>query len=208
MLLQQPDPVVYIYEISEVSMEYREFEQHVADYVEGGLDSELRRRMDAARASNPACERLARLHEQLLAEIKNAQEIQAPEGLAEKIILRAENLEQLLAAQQKAFRRGVWLGVAGAAIGATALAALLFMFDLTAGTGALNAAANAWNAWIAQLSYKLYGWFGAADAFMKSEIVLPVIGSSTPVYILILSAVVTAFLAWLREEIMEALDSL
>ncbi len=189
-------------------MDYREFEQHVADYVEGGLDSELRRRMDEARASDPSCERLVCLHEQLLDELKDTEEIHAPDGLAERIIFRAENLEHLLAAEKRAFRRGMWLGAAGAALGATALALLLFIFNQSSVSGILNEITNTGNDWLTQVSYPLYRWLGSAGALMESEITLPFLGVSAPVYVLILSAVVTAFLACFREQIMEAVEGL
>lgn len=186
-------------------MDYREFEQNVADYVEGALEEGLRCRMDAARAVDPACDRLARLHEQLLVALQETPELEAPAGLAERIFAKAENLEQLLAAEQRAFRRGMWLGVAGAALGATALAVLLFVLDLSTGSGTLDATATAGNNWIAQVSYKLYEWFGSAEALMKSEIVLPVVGGAVPVYVLLISAAVTALLAWFRDDILDAL---
>ena len=54
-------------------MDYREFEQHVADYVEGSLDPALKRRMDAARASSPELDQLARVHEQPALDITAAE---------------------------------------------------------------------------------------------------------------------------------------
>ncbi len=189
-------------------MDYREFEQHVADYVEGTLEGELRLRMDAARAADPACDRLAVLHERLLASLEDTPELDAPAGLAERIFAKAENLEQLLAAEQRAFRRGMWLGVTWAALGAAALAVLLFVLDLSTGSGTLDATATAGNNWIAQVSYKLYEWFGSAEALMKSVIVLPVVGVAVPVYILVLSAAVTVIIAWFRDDILEAVESL
>ena len=185
-------------------MDYQEFDQHAADYAEGALDNELRSLMDSARAMDPACDQLARLHERILAVLVETREVEAPAGLAERIIAEAEFRDQLLAAEQRAFRRGMWLGVAGAAVGAAALAMFLFIFDLSTGAGTLDAVKNVGNKWMAQVWYTLSGWFGSAGTFMKSEIALPVIGSSMPVYVLILSALITVLLAWFREEIREA----
>lgn len=189
-------------------MDYREFEQHVADYAEGTLDEELRRRMDAARAADPACDRLAVLHEQLLAALEDTPELDAPAGLAGSIIARAESQEQLMAAERRAFRRGMWLGVAGAALGAVALTVLLFMLDLFAGAGVLDAVSDAGKSRLAEVSYELYGWRLPAEALLKSELKLPLVGGAVPVYVLVISAAVTAILAWFRDEIMEAVDSL
>lgn len=177
-------------------MDYKEFEQHVVDYVEGALDGEMQRRMDSARASDPACEALAQLHEQILAALEDTPKLEAPAGLTDKIMAGARMQEQLLAAERKAFRRGIRLGVAAAAVGAAALAVLLFTYDMSTG-----------NEWIAGISNTLYGWLGSAEALMQAEVELPVVNRPVPVYVLVFSAAVSGVLAWFRDEIMAVVDS-
>jgi hypothetical protein len=188
-------------------MDYQEFEQHVADYVEGTLDDELRARMDAARRADPACEQLARVHEQILTTFEETPEVQAPGGLSERIFAQARVREQLVAAEQKAFRRGIWLGVIGAAIGAAALVVMIFVMDMRTGAATLENATSAGTNWLTQAAATLYGWLDAAGAAMDYNVTLPVIGRTVPIYVLVVCGMFTAILAWFRDEIMAALDS-
>ena len=161
-------------------MDYREFEQHVADYVEGALDIELRQQMDAARAADPACDQLARLHEQILAAFEDMPQVEAPAGLAERIFAAAEVREQLAAAEQRAFRRGIWLGVVGAALGAAALTMMMFMLDLRTETATLETATTAGSNWIAQATATLFSWLNTGEAAMSYQVSVPVIGRTDP----------------------------
>jgi len=188
-------------------MDYQEFEQHVADYVEGTVDDELRARMNAARAADPACEQLARIHEQILAAFEETPEVTAPAGLAERIFAEAGVREQLVATEQKAFRRGIWMGVIGAALGAVSLAVMMAVLDLRTEAAALENATTAGTNWLTQAAATLYGWMDAAGMAMSYNLALPVIGRSVQVYVLVLCGMFTAILAWFKDELMAALDS-
>ncbi|MBW7995247.1 MAG: hypothetical protein FVQ81_01500 [Candidatus Glassbacteria bacterium] len=188
-------------------MDYQEFEQHVAEYVEGGLDPELRRRMDAARAADPACDQLAGIHEQILHTLEETPQVDAPAGLADRIMAEVRVREQLVAAEQRAFRRGIWLGVAAAAMGAVALAIFLFVFDLSTGAATIETARATGSGWMAKVSNTLYGWYDTAGVAMKANVDLPLVNHSAPLYVLVLSAIASGILAWFREEVMAAVDS-
>jgi hypothetical protein len=183
-----------------------EFEQHVADYVEGGLDEKLRRRMDEARAANFACDQLACVHEQILVALEETPQVKAPAGLADRIMAEARIQEHLFAAEQRAFRRGIWLGVVAAAVSAVALSIFLFMFDLNTGAATLATVKAIGNDWMAMVSSTLFSWFKATGAAMKSSVNLPLLGNPAPVYMLVLSTIASGVFAWFREEIMAAVD--
>ncbi len=188
-------------------MDYHEFEQHVADYVEGALDDELRRRMDAARAADPACQQLARVHEQILAAFEETPQVNAPSGLADRIMAQARLREELAAAETKAFRRGIWLGVVAAAVTATCLAVVLWTIDFSTGAGTLDAVRAAGNNWLTSASVTLYGWLEDARVAMNHNVPLPLIGRAVPMYMVVLSAMASAVLAYFRDEIMATVDS-
>jgi len=67
----------------------RQFERNVAAYVEGALEEDVRRLMDAHRRGCPACERLARVHELVLRSLDTAERVEAPHGLRERILAAA-----------------------------------------------------------------------------------------------------------------------
>ena len=188
-------------------MDFKEFEQYVADYVEGNLDEDLRRRMDKARAASPKLDELARLHEQILTALADAPQVKAPAGLAEKIVAEAAVLERLAALEQKAYRRGMGIGIAAAAVGAFSLAICLWMLDATTGTATLDAIRAAGNNWLAQASLTLIGWLDTAGTALQAKVSIPVVQQTVPVYILLLSLLVSGVLAFFREEIMTAVDS-
>jgi len=188
-------------------MDYHEFEQHVADYVEGALGKEQRQRMDEARANDPACEQLARVHEQLLAAFEEIPQVTAPSGLADKIIAEARLREKLSAAEQKAFRRGIWLGVVAAAVMATSLAVVLWTVDLSTGTSMLDTVRTTGTGWLTGVSNTLYSWLEAARIAMVHNVNLPVVNREVPLYMVVLSGMASAVLAYFRDEIMATVDS-
>jgi len=188
-------------------MDYREFEEWVADYVEGKVDDELRRRMDEAREADPKLDELARLHEQILSALVETPEVKAPAGLAEKIMAEAVLHERLSALEQKAYRRGIGMGIAAAAVSAFSLALFLWMFDFSTGAATLDTVRTAGSSWLAQISFTLYGWANAVNAALLTKVAIPLVNQSMPVYILLLSLLVTGVLAFFREEIIAAVDS-
>ncbi len=188
-------------------MDYREFEQHVADYVEGALEIELRRRMDAARTADPACEELAAVHEKILAALENTAQVSAPPGLADKIMAEARRREQLVAAEQKAFRRGIGLGVAAAAVMAGSLAVMLWTVDFSTGAGTLDALRSGGDSWLTTASTTLYGWIDGAGVALNRNVNLPLVERAVPLYMVLLSSMASAVLAWFRDEIMAVVDS-
>ena len=106
-------------------MDYKEFEKHVADYVEGLCDERLRRRMEEKRREDPACDRLARMHENILAALQDTPEVKAPAGLSERILAAVEAEESQIAAERKSFREYV---LSSLPIAACAVAALTGLF--------------------------------------------------------------------------------
>ncbi len=188
-------------------MDYQEFEQHVADYVEGALDSELHQRMDAARAADPACETLATVHEQLLAAFEDTPQVSAPAGLADRIMAEARLREALAAAEQKAFQRGIGLGIVAAAVMATSLALVLWTIDFSTGAGMLDAVRASGNNWLTAASTTLYSWLEAARVAMIHNVNLPVVNREVPLYMVVISGMASAVLAYFRDEIMAAVDS-
>ena len=187
-------------------MDYQEFEQNVADYVEGALDDQLRERMDAARAADPACDQLARLHEQILAALDETPEVEAPAGLAEKIIAAAQVRNRLVEAERKAFKRGIWLGIIGALAGAVTLGVFMYLLDLRTDAATLETAVAAGDSWLTSASATLYGWMEAVGKVMNYDVALPVIELSVPLYLLLLWGMASAVAVYFREEIMEAVD--
>lgn len=187
-------------------MDYHEFEQHVANYVEGSLDPALRRRMDKARAENPACEKLARVHEQILAALGETPQVDAPAGLADQIMAEARMREQLAAAEQKAFRRGIGLGIVAAAVIATGLAVVLWTIDFSTGASTLEAIRSSGNNWLSMASATLYGWIDTAGVALNHNVNLPLVNRTVPLYMVVLSVMASAVLAWFRDEIMAAVD--
>jgi anti-sigma-K factor RskA len=106
-------------------MDYKEFEEHVADYVEGLCDERLRRRMEEKRREDPACDQLARMHENILAALQDTPEVKAPAGLSERILAAVEAEESQIAAESKSFREYV---LSSLPIAACAVAALTGLF--------------------------------------------------------------------------------
>jgi hypothetical protein len=199
--------VFFLNKYREVTMDYQEFELHVADYVEGTLDSEQHQRMSAARAADSACDTLATVHEQLLAAFEETPQVSAPVGFADKIMAEARLREELAAAEQKAFRRGIWLGVVAAAVMATSLAVVLWTIDFSTGAGTLEAVRSAGNNWLTSASTVLYGWLEDARVAMNHSVTLPIVGHAVPLYMVVLSAMASAVLAFFRDEILATVDS-
>ncbi|MFH1070770.1 MAG: hypothetical protein V1794_14230, partial [Candidatus Glassbacteria bacterium] len=59
----------------------------------------------------------------------------------------------------------------------------------------------------AQISFTLYGWANAVNAALLTKVAIPLVNQSMPVYILLLSLLITGVLAFFREEIIAAVDS-
>jgi len=141
-------------------MDYREFEEHVADYVEGLCDESLRQRMDAKRAEDPACDQLARLHENILAALQDTPEVKAPAHLSERILAAVEAEESQLAAENKSFREYVLSSLPIAASVAAAFTGLFYTFKAN-----LYGAARIGLGWVQTFS----GWFGAESGELAAQ---------------------------------------
>lgn len=109
-------------------MDYKEFEEHVADYVEGLCDERSRRRMEEKRREDPACDRLALMHENILAALQDTPEVKAPAGLSERILAAVEVEESQIAAERKSFREYVLSSLPIAACAVAALTGLFYTF--------------------------------------------------------------------------------
>lgn len=133
-------------------MDYKEFEEHVADYVEGLCDESLRRRMEEKRAEDPSCDRLACLHENILAALQDTPEAKAPAGLSEKILAAVEIEESQFATERRSFREYVLSSLPVAASIAAAFTVLFYSMRDN-----LNALAQTGLGWGRAFS----GWFSA-----------------------------------------------
>jgi hypothetical protein len=110
-------------------MDYREFERHVADYVEGNLPSELRPQMDQARRQNLDLDELAHLHEQILNALVTTPEVTSPEYLSRRILAAAEEQDRALAREKTLFRKSLVLWLAAAAAVTAMVSALCYIFQ-------------------------------------------------------------------------------
>ena len=111
------------------SLDCRVFENHVAAYAEGLLESNLLGAMENHRATCSSCERLVNIHKTVLSSLDTAETVMAPEGLAGRI-LSAVGVES--AETEKAF--GViksysryWKLTAGLAVAGSLVAALIIL---------------------------------------------------------------------------------
>ena len=141
-------------------MDYKEFEEHVADYIEGLCDESLRRRMDAQRAEDPACDKLARLHENILAALQDTTEVKAPAHLSERILAAVEAEESRLAAENKSFREYVLSSLPIAACVAAAFTGFFYAIQYN-----LNTLAQISLGWGQAFS----GWFGVESGELAAQ---------------------------------------
>ena len=103
-------------------MDFKQFEENVAAYVEGLLDEKMMRAMDAKRAECPECDNLARVHENILAALNSTEPVKAPAGLEQRILAAVEAEEAEAAALQKTKR---WALVVSLSAAAALLAGLI-----------------------------------------------------------------------------------
>ena len=82
-------------------MNCKEFEDNIASYMDGLLDSDIRRIMVEHRESCPECARLAKAHSFIMKSLDSAEPVKAPLSLAERILAQVE-AEQQCAAYEKA----------------------------------------------------------------------------------------------------------
>lgn len=141
-------------------MDYKEFEEHVTDYVEGLCDESLRKRMDAKRAEDPACNQLARVHENILAALQDTPEVKAPAYLSEKILAAVETQESQLAAENKSFREYVLSSLPIAACVAAAFSGFFYAIKYN-----LNTLAQISLSWGQTFS----GWFGVESGELAAQ---------------------------------------
>ena len=141
-------------------MDYREFEEHVADYVEGLCDDSLRRRMDAKRSEDPACDQLASLHENILNALQDTPEVKAPAHLSERILAAVEAEKIQLAAENKSFREYVLSSLPIAASVAAAFTGLFYAFKTN--LFALGQASLVWGR-------AFSGWFGTEGGELAAQ---------------------------------------
>ncbi len=133
-------------------MDYKEFEEHVANYVEGLCDERLRRRMEEKRREDPACDQLARMHKNILAALQDTPEVKAPANLSERILAAVEAEDSRIAAERKSFREYVLSSLPIAACAAAAFTGLFYTFKDN-----LNVLAQSGLGWGRAFS----GWFSA-----------------------------------------------
>ena len=93
-------------------MDFKQFEENVAAYVEGLLDEKMMRAMNAKRAECPECESLARLHENILAALESTEPVKAPAGLEQRILAAVEAETTVL---QKTKRKALAVSLSAAA---------------------------------------------------------------------------------------------
>ena len=133
-------------------MDYKEFEEHVANYAEGLCDERLRRRMEEKRREDPSCDQLARMHENILAALQDTPEVKAPANLSERILAAVEAEDSRIAAERKSFREYVLSSLPIAACAAAAFTGLFYTFKDN-----LNVLAQSGLGWSRAFS----GWFSA-----------------------------------------------
>ncbi|OGG04519.1 MAG: hypothetical protein A3F83_03760 [Candidatus Glassbacteria bacterium RIFCSPLOWO2_12_FULL_58_11] len=160
-------------------MDYNEFEEYVADYVEGFLDSGLRLRMEEKRRQDPACDQLARLHESILAALQQTPELKAPAGLRERNLAAAAAEEALLEEERKSLKEYQlsWLPISAAVSAVIAMLLVVFRDNLSRlGQAALATGKTAYAWWIAQSGElalksgeKLAAGNQTLDSWLKSE---------------------------------------
>jgi len=160
-------------------MNYNEFEEHVAEYVEGLLDSGLRLRMEEKRSQDPACDQLARLHEDILAALQQTPELKAPAGLRERILAATAAEEALLEEESRSLKEYLlsWLPIAAAVSAACAGVLFVYRDNLARLAQAALAACNTAYAWLAAQGGELALRSGermsagnqTLDSWLKSE---------------------------------------
>jgi len=160
-------------------MDYNEFEEHVADYVEGLLDSGLRRRMDEKRRQDPACDQLARLHEGILAVLRQTPELKAPAGLRENILAATVAEEALLEEERKSLKEYLlsWLPISAAVSAAFACVLFVYRDNLARLAQAAMAAGRTAYSWLnaqggelaLKSGEKLAAGNQTLDSWLKSE---------------------------------------
>ena len=96
-------------------MDFKQFEENVAAYVEGLLDEKMMRAMEAKRAECPECDNLACLHENILAALNSTEPVKAPAGLEQRILAVVEAERAEAAALQKTKRRALVVSLSAAA---------------------------------------------------------------------------------------------
>jgi len=96
-------------------MDFKQFEENVAAYVEGLLDEKMMRAMDVKRAESAECDSLARLHENILAALENTEPVTAPAGLGRRILAAVQAEEAETAVLEKTRRRALAVSLSTAA---------------------------------------------------------------------------------------------
>ena len=97
-------------------MDFKQFEENVAAYVEGLLDEKMMRAMEAKRSECPECDNLACVHENILAALNSTEPVKAPAGLEQRILAAVEAEEAEVAALQKTKRRALVFSLSAAAV--------------------------------------------------------------------------------------------
>jgi len=72
-------------------MNCKEFEDNIAAFAEGLLDSGLKNKMNEHRSTCPACARFAEAHNLILTSLNSAEPVKSPEGLTERILASIES---------------------------------------------------------------------------------------------------------------------
>jgi len=72
-------------------MNCKEFEDNIAAFAEGLLDTGLMSKMDEHRSTCPSCARFAEAYNLILTSLNSAEPVKSPEGLTERILASIES---------------------------------------------------------------------------------------------------------------------
>lgn len=181
-------------------MDTKRFEELVAAYVEGALDEELMRAMDAKRAECRQCNKLARIHESILTALSTTEPVKAPAGLGEKILAAVATEEAEATEARKIVRRALTVSIAVAASLLACIIPLLngtLIKSTTAVSGAAAQAASGLTG-IVQWWTDLTGSFSSAASYFElAKLYLQHSSPAGPVVIFIACCLISlSVMAW------------